>query len=134
MVIQDVVDKLVMLLELGCMIHFKHRYPTTEEVNSLKQYCLTQGDTPWSPSIFSDQVGDKFYQQAIDNEPKNSLNIKSENSSDIKVDLFEQDIPKLLYFDPSDVHDTNVKGKYANLVIHLDTVVMKNANDINQLN
>jgi hypothetical protein len=40
----------------------------------------------------------------------------------------------LSYFDPSDAHDTNVKGKYANLVFHLDTVVMKNANDINQLN
>jgi hypothetical protein len=40
----------------------------------------------------------------------------------------------LSYFDPSDAHDTNVKGKYANLVFHLDTVVMKNANDLNQLN
>jgi hypothetical protein len=40
----------------------------------------------------------------------------------------------LSYFDPSDAHDTNVKEKYANLVIHLDTIFMKNANDINQLN
>jgi hypothetical protein len=40
----------------------------------------------------------------------------------------------LSYFDPSDAHDTNVKGKHANLVFHLDTVVMKNANDINKLN
>jgi hypothetical protein len=77
-----------------------------------------------------------FHQQVIhfDNEQKNSLNIKSDNSSDIKVDLVEQDIPKLSYFDPSDAYDTNVKGKYATLVFHLDTVVMKNANDTNQLN
>jgi hypothetical protein len=34
----------------------------------------------------------------------------------------------------SDAHDTNVKGKYANLVFHLDNVVMKNANDISKLN
>jgi hypothetical protein len=40
----------------------------------------------------------------------------------------------LSYFDPSDAHDANVKGKYSNLVFHLDTVVMKDANDINQLN
>jgi hypothetical protein len=40
----------------------------------------------------------------------------------------------LSYVDPSDAHDTNVKGKYANLVIHLDTIVMKYANDLNQLN
>jgi hypothetical protein len=42
----------------------------------------------------------------------------------------------LSYFDPSDVHDTNVKGKYANLVFHLDTIVMKNTNDndLNKLN
>jgi hypothetical protein len=91
-------------------------------------------DTPWNPSSFSDQVADKFYQQVIDKEQKNSLNTKSDNSSDIKVDLVEQDIPKLLYFDPSDAHDTNVKGKYANLIFHLDTDVMKNANDINQSN
>jgi hypothetical protein len=63
-----------------------------------------------------------------------SLNNKSDHSSDIKVDLVEQGIPKLSYFDPSDAHDTNVKGKHAHLVFHLDTIVMKNANDINQLN
>jgi hypothetical protein len=62
------------------------------------------------------------------------LNTKSDYYSDTKVDLVEQGIPKLSYFDPSDAHDTNVKGKYSNLVFHLDTVVMKNANDINQLN
>jgi hypothetical protein len=104
------------------MIHFKHRLPTPEEINSLKQYCLTQGDTPWNPSSFSDQVVDKFYQQVIDNEQSNSLNTKSDNSSDIKVDLLEQDIRKLSYFDPS-AHDTNVKGKHANLVFHLETIL-----------
>jgi hypothetical protein len=61
------------------------------------------------------------------------LNTKSDNSSDIKVDLFEQGIPKLSYFDPSDAHDANVKGNHANLVSHLDTIVMKNADDINHL-
>jgi hypothetical protein len=60
MVIQDVGSSLVVPLELaGCMIHFKHRLPTTEEINSFRQYCLTQGDTPWNPSSFSDQVASK---------------------------------------------------------------------------
>jgi hypothetical protein len=82
-VIQDVGSALVIPLELAeCMIHFKHRLPTTDEINSLKQYCLTQGDTAWNPSSFSDQVADKFYQQVIDNEQKNSLNTKSDNSYD----------------------------------------------------
>jgi hypothetical protein len=64
MVIQDDVgSSLVIPLELeGCMIHFKQQLPTTEEVNSLKQYCCTQGNTQWNPSSFSDQVEDKFYQ------------------------------------------------------------------------
>jgi hypothetical protein len=61
------------------------------------------------------------------------LNTKSDYSSDIKVDLVEQEIPKLLYFDPSDSHDTNVKGKHSSLVFHLDNIVMMNSNDINQL-
>jgi hypothetical protein len=135
MEIQGVGSSIVIPLELaGCMIHFKHRLPTTEEVNSLKHYCLTQGDTPWNPLSFSDQVVDKFNQQVIDNQQKNSLNTKSDSSSDIKLDLVKQVIPKLSYFDPSDAHDTNVKGKHANLVFHLDTVVMKNTNDINELN
>jgi hypothetical protein len=96
MEIQDVGSSLVIPLEpAGCMIHFKHRLPTTEEINSLKQYCLTQGDTPWNPSSFSDQVSDKFYQQVIDDEQKNSLNTKSDNSSNVKVDLVEQGIPNL---------------------------------------
>jgi hypothetical protein len=63
MEIQDAVSSLVVPLELaGCMIHFKFRLPTTEVINSLKHYCLTQIDTPWNPSSFSDQVVDKFYQ------------------------------------------------------------------------
>jgi hypothetical protein len=53
------------------MIHFKHRLPTIEEINSLKQYFLKQEDTSWNPSSFSDQVPDKVYQQIIDNEQKN---------------------------------------------------------------
>jgi hypothetical protein len=105
MEIQEIICSLVVSLELaGCMIHFKHRLPTTEEINSLKQYCLTQGDTQWNPSSFSDQVADKFHQQVIDNEQQNSLNNKSDHSSDVKVDLVEQDIPKLSYFDPSLMH------------------------------
>jgi hypothetical protein len=135
MEIQDVGNSIFIPLELaGCMTHFKHRLPTTEEINSLEQYCLTKGDTQWNPSSFSDQVVDKFYQQVIDNEQKNSLNKKSDHSSDIKVDLVEQDIPKLSYFDPSDAHDTNVNRNHENLVFHLDTIVMKNANDLNQSN
>jgi hypothetical protein len=123
MEIQDVGSSLVVYLDTaGCMIHIKYRLPTTEEINSLKQYCLIQGDTPWNPSSFSDQVADKFY------------HTKSDHSSDIKVDLVEQDIPKLSYVDPSDAHDTNVNGNHANLVFHLDTVVMKNTNDLNQSN
>jgi hypothetical protein len=85
---------------------------------------LTQGNTPWNPSSFSDQVADKFYQQVIDNEQKNSLTTKYDYSSGIKVDFVEQATPKLLYFDPSDTHGTNVKGKYANLVFHLDIIIM----------
>ena len=62
MVIQDDSESLTVPLELvGCMVHFKHRIPSSEEVGSLKQYCLTQGETPWNPSSFS--VAVKFYQQ-----------------------------------------------------------------------
>jgi hypothetical protein len=62
------------------------------------------------------------------------LNTKSDYSSGIKVDLVEQDIPKLSYFDPFDAHNTNVKGNHANVVFHLDTIITKNNNDINQSN
>jgi hypothetical protein len=94
------------------MIHFKHRLPITEEFSSLKQYCLTQAGTPWIPSSVSNQVADKFYQQIIDNEQKNCLNNKSDYFSDIKVNLIEQGIPKLSYFDQSDDH-----GKLSNDIL-----------------
>jgi hypothetical protein len=69
MVIQYVGSSLVLPLELaGCMIYFKHRSITREEIKSIKQYCLTQDDTPWNSSSFPDQVADKCYQQVIDNE------------------------------------------------------------------
>jgi hypothetical protein len=106
MVIQVIVSSIIIHLELtGCKIHFKNLLPTTEEVNSRKQYCLTQGDTLWKPSSFSDQIAEKNYHQVIDNEQK-SLNTKSDYFSDVKIDLFEKDIPKLSYFDPSDAHTT----------------------------
>jgi hypothetical protein len=75
------------------MIHINHLLPNTEEVNSLKQYCLTQGDTPWNQSSFFDQVTDKCYQQVIDSKLKNVLNTY------INADFFKQGIPKLEYFD-----------------------------------
>jgi hypothetical protein len=72
MMIQDVGSSFVLAFEVaGCMIHFKYRLLSTEEINSLKHYCWTQGDTPWNPSSFSDQVADTFYQQLIDNEQMN---------------------------------------------------------------
>jgi hypothetical protein len=61
------------------------------------------------------------------------LNTEYDYSSVIENDLVEQGIPKLSYYDPSDAHDTNVKARHANLVFHLDTIVMKNNNHINQL-
>jgi hypothetical protein len=60
------------------------------------------------------------------------LNTKYDYFSDIDVDLVEQDIPKLSFFDPSD--DTNVKEKCASLLFHFDTILMMNANDLNQSN
>ena len=94
MVIQGDDESVVVPLELsGCMIHFKHRLPTTEEIESLKQYCLTQGDTPWNPSFFSDQAADKFYQQVIDNEETNSFNTKFDSSSNHKMESIRQGIP-----------------------------------------
>jgi hypothetical protein len=87
MMIQDDCHSLVIPLELaGCIIHFKHLLPTTEEFNLLKQYCLKQNDNPWNPSSFFDQVSDKFYHKVIDNEQKNSLNTKYDYSSDNDVD------------------------------------------------
>jgi hypothetical protein len=65
-VIQDVGSSLVIPLEFAyCVIHFNHKLPTTEEVNSLKQYCLTQGDTPLDPSSFSDKLLTSFINRSL---------------------------------------------------------------------
>ena len=70
-------DALTLPLGLvGCMIRFRHRLPTTEEV-VLKQHCLTQGDAPWNLSLFSDQVADNFYQQVIDTDSYNASSKKN---------------------------------------------------------
>jgi len=41
----------VPLVLAGCMAHFKHRLPTSDEYESLKSYSLTQGDNPWHSLI-----------------------------------------------------------------------------------
>jgi hypothetical protein len=102
-------DPLVIPLDLaGCMVHFRHRLPTSEEIASLKQYNLTQGGTPWNPSSFSDQVADKFYQQVIEAENHNVMN--------------EVTLPKMMFFDPSDLIETHLKGKPVHLIFHADTI------------
>jgi hypothetical protein len=40
----------------------------------------------------------------------------------MNVDLVEQDIPKLSYFDPHDAHDTNDKKDIYSGVVKMDTV------------
>jgi hypothetical protein len=122
MVIKDVGNSLA-----GFTIDFKYCLPTTEEVNSLKQCCLTQGDTTWNPSSFSDQVVGTSYQQDIHNEQKKSLNFKFYFSYVTKVDLDEKGFPKLVYFDSSDAHE-KVSEKNASLVFHIDKTIVRNIN------
>jgi hypothetical protein len=84
MVIRDDGESLLVPLELSsCMIHFKHRLPNYEEMKSLKQYCLTKGDSPWDPLAFSDQVVDKNHRMALDEKKKKvKTNLKSKNEMD----------------------------------------------------
>jgi hypothetical protein len=66
MAIQYDGDPFAILLELaGYMFHFKQRLPNTDEVNPLKQYSLTKGNTLRYPSSFSDQVVDKFISRSL---------------------------------------------------------------------
>jgi hypothetical protein len=89
-------DDISIPLELaGCMVHFKRRLPTKEEIMSLQHYYLTQGNTKWNPSAFTDQVADVFYKQVIDMESYNA------NS----MELFP--------YDPSDISKNNITGKPA---------------------
>jgi hypothetical protein len=86
-------DDITIPLELaGCMVHFKHSFPSKGVIISLQQYCLTQGDTPWNPSLFSDQVADVFCKQVIDTELYNANNMK------------------LFPYDPSDVYQNSMIG------------------------
>ena len=93
---------------VGCMVHFKHRLPTTEEITSLEQYFLSQGDAPWSPSSFSDQVTDKFYQQVIDTENYNATLNDTMQPTDDAIDKVTQ---KMSFFYPSDSFQRAPKGK-----------------------
>jgi hypothetical protein len=86
----------------------QYRLLTSEEIASLMQYYLTQGDTPWNLYSISDQVADKFYQQVIAAENHNAI---------YKVTLL-----KLIFFDLSDLRETHLKGKPAHLVFHADTI------------
>jgi hypothetical protein len=105
---------------VGCMVHFKHQLPTTEEIMSLKQYCLTQGDVaPWIPSSFSDQVADKFYQQVIDTENYNAILNDTMQPTNDAMDKVTQEMS---FFDPSDSFKSTLKGKPACLLFNIDTI------------
>jgi hypothetical protein len=101
MMIKDIKDSDILTIPLDlaeCMGHFKHRLPTVEDMSSLKQYCLTHGDTPWNPSSFSDQMADKFYQQVIDTESYNTCLDPNHRSQ------------TLSFYDPSDSQIDNIPG------------------------
>jgi hypothetical protein len=117
MIIKDNNDSDILTIPLdltGCMVHFKHRLPTVEDMSSLKQYCLTHGDTPWNPSSFSDQMADKFYQQVIDTESYNTCLDPTARSQ------------TLSFYDPSDSQIDDIPGQPAYLVFHADTVQKTN--------
>jgi hypothetical protein len=89
-------DDVTIPLDLaGCIVHFKHRLPTKEDMTSLQQYCLTQGDTPWNRTTFTYQVADVFYKQVIDTESYNANSMK------------------LFPYDPSDTYENSMIGKPA---------------------
>jgi hypothetical protein len=112
---RNVSDILIIPLDLaGCMVNFKHRLPTVEDMSSLKQYCLTHGDTPWNPSSFTDQMADKFYQQVIDTESYNTC-----------LDAINR-CQTLSFYDPSDSQFDDIPGQPAHLVFHADTVQKTN--------
>jgi hypothetical protein len=118
------------------MVHFKHRLPTAEEIASLKQYCITQGDVPWNPSSFSDQMADKFYQQVIETENYNiCLGFTSKDHQVTAVDKVSQhNHQKMPFYDPADLHMNIVNGKPAHLVFHADSVQKTNVEDSVMLN
>ena len=97
----------------GCMVHFKHRLPTTEEITSLKQYFLTQGDAPWNPSSFSDQVADKFYQQVIDTENYNATFNDTIQPTNDAMDKVTQEMS---FFDPSDSIKSTLKESQVSFI------------------
>jgi hypothetical protein len=120
MIVKDNNDSDILTIPLdlaGCMVHFKHRLPTADDMSSLQQYCLTHGDTPWNPSSFSDQMADKFYQQVIDTESYNTCLDPTARSQ------------TLSFYDPSDSLKTNIKGKPASLIFHADTVQKTNVDN-----
>jgi hypothetical protein len=83
MVIRDDGESLVVPLELSsCMIHFKHQLPNDEGVNSLKQYCLSKGESPWNPLAFSDQIVDNYHRRFLGEKKKVNINQKSKNEMD----------------------------------------------------
>jgi hypothetical protein len=58
--------------------------PTAEEITLLKQYCKTQGDAPWNPPSFSNQMADKFYQHETEN--YNTCSNSNSKSCPLNVD------------------------------------------------
>jgi hypothetical protein len=79
-------------------------------MSSLKQYCLTHGDTSWNPSSSFDQMAEQLYQQVIDTKNYNTCLYPTTNS------------PTFSFYDPSDTHVDDIPGKPAYLVFHADAI------------
>jgi hypothetical protein len=119
-------DALTIPLDLdGYMINFGHRIPTINEIATLVQYWLTQGDSKWNLLSFSDQVVDKFCQQVIDTEFYNSSSTNLPDDSSVEVN---QNYTKLSFYEQSDLLVNNLKGNLAHLVFYTGTVQYANMN------
>jgi hypothetical protein len=77
---------------------------------------LTQGETPWNPSSFSDQIADKFYLQVILSENHNVMNKNTHLN--------------LSFFDPSDLNTNHLKVKPAHLTFNAEIIQEYIVNDI----
>jgi hypothetical protein len=81
-----------------CMMHFKHRLPTTDEIITPRQYSFTQRDSTWNLSSFFDQGEHNFHQQVIDTE---SYIVSSTNLRGTITVEINQNKSNLFFYDPS---------------------------------
>ena len=102
-----------------CLLHFKHRCPTPEELSKLEVFPITQDGIPWKPHKFNDDPATEFQKEVAMLDEEDEAMVQ-QSFQDFPEGVFNHSCD-LQYYDPADeYYDPIELGEFVCLNVDIE--------------